>query len=239
MKLIFFSDIHGNIGAFQEFQKRLQQEKPDLVVFCGDVFGYYYQQDRILTALRESGWLCLLGNHDRCFLELMDGLRNVESLSQKYGSSYVRCLCTGAISEENVAFLRSLKPQVQLDMDGLNIAAFHGSPLDPLNGRVYPDTPVEAAELYAPYDFVVLGHTHHKMVRTLGNTTLLNPGSLGQQRDGRGCSYATLDTCTRTISFQVVEYGISSLLGEIEANDPDKPFLASVLTRTPLKEEIT
>lgn len=77
------------------------------------------------------------------------------------------------------------------------------------------------------------------MVRTLGNTTLLNPGSLGQQRDGRGCSYATLDTCTRTISFQVVEYGISSLLGEIEANDPDKPFLASVLTRTPLKEEIT
>lgn len=124
-----FSDIHGNIGAFQEFQKRLQQEKPDLVVFCGDVFGYYYQQDRILTALRESGWLCLLGNHDRCFLELMDGLRNVESLSQKYGSSYVRCLRTGAISEENVAFLRSLKPQVQLDMDGLNIAAFHGSPL--------------------------------------------------------------------------------------------------------------
>ena len=200
---------------------RIVLEKPDLVVFCGDVFGYYYQQDRILTALRESGWLCLLGNHDRCFLELMDGLRNVESLSQKYGSSYVRCLRTGAISEENVAFLRSLKPQVQLDMDGLNIAAFHGSPLDPLNGRVYPDTPIEAAELYAPYDFVVLGHT------------------LGQQRDGRGCSYATLDTCTRTISFQVVEYGISSLLGEIEANDPDKPFLASVLTRTPLKEEIT
>lgn len=239
MKLIFFSDIHGNLGAFQEFQKQLEQEKPDLVVFCGDVFGYYYQQDRILTALRESGWLCLLGNHDHYFLELLDGMRNVESLSQKYGSSYVRCLNTGVISKENIAFLRTLKPQVRLCVDGLNIAVFHGSPVDPLNGRVYPNTPIDATELYTPYDYVVLGHTHHKMIRTLGSTTILNPGSLGQQRDGRGCSYTMLDTCTRAVSFQLVEYEISSLLSEIGANDPDKPFLASVLTRTPMKEEIT
>lgn len=238
MNLIFFSDIHGNLDALQEFQKQLEREKPDLVVFCGDVFGYYYQQDKILTALRESNWLCLLGNHDRYFLELLDGLQNAESLSQKYGSSYIRCLHTGAILEENIAFLQTLKPQIQLYVDGLNIAVFHGSPLDPLNGRVYPTSPIDATELYTPYDYVVLGHTHHKMIRTLGSTTILNPGSLGQQRDGCGCSYAVLDTCTRTVSFQLVEYEISSLLSEIEANDPDKPFLASVLTRTSIKEGI-
>ncbi len=236
MKLIFFSDIHGNLGAFQAFQRRCEQEHPDLVVFCGDVFGYYYQQERILTSLRESGWLCLLGNHDRYFLDLLDGSRDVESLIQAYGTTYARCLGTGAVSEKNLAFLRTWKPQAQIDADGLKIAAFHGSPSDPINGRVYPDTPIADAELYAPYDFVILGHTHHKMTRAVGGATVFNPGSLGQQRDGRGCSYMTFDTCTRSASFQLVEYNISPLLREIEANDPDKPFLASVLVRGPRKE---
>lgn len=237
MKLVFFSDVHGNGYAFRAFQQQMERERPDCVVFCGDIFGYYYQQREILENLRVKGWRCLLGNHDRYYLEALDGKRDIGSLCEKYGSSYRRCIEEQSIAEEHAPFLRSLRPHIELTIDGLNIAAFHGSPADPLEGRVYPDTPVCGADGYAAYDFVILGHTHHKMVRRAGETIVINPGSLGQQRDGRGCSYLTLDTQSREFAFKTVDYDIAALLRDISVNDPDKAFLASVLTRKPQKEE--
>lgn len=235
MKLVFFSDIHGNGYAFRAFQRQMERERPDLVVFCGDVFGYYYQQPEILEGLRAAGWHCLLGNHDKYYLDALDGKRDIGSLCEKYGSSYKRCMEGPHAVGEAVPFLRSLKPHTALTVDGLNIAAYHGSPADPLEGRIYPDTPMLDVEAYAAYDFVILGHTHHKMVRRAGGAIVINPGSLGQQRDGRGCSYLTLDTQSREFAFQTVTYDIAALLREISVNDPDKGFLASVLTRKPQK----
>lgn len=237
MKIVFFSDIHGNIDAFRVFQERMRDECPDRVIFCGDIFGYYYHQDEILAALFENQWTCLLGNHDRYFLDLLEGRRELETLCSRYGTSYRRNLRHGAVSADHIAFLRKLAPQAEFFIDGLRIAAFHGSPGDPLEGRVYPDTPVSGLLPYEPYDYVILGHTHHKMVRRVGRTTVVNPGSLGQQRDGRGCSYLVLDTAAGTHSFRMVEYDLRPLLREIEAWDPDKPFLSEVLTRQPKTAE--
>lgn len=232
MRIVFFSDIHGNLCAFRAFQTQLTIEKPDMVVFCGDVFGYYYHQNEILADLLASGWTCLLGNHDNYFLKLLDNKMDVEQLCQKYGSSYRRCIEESRISQKHAAFLRGLKSHETVTVGGLKIAVFHGSPTDPLEGRVYPDTPITDAEKYTPYDFVILGHTHHKMVRKVGNTTVINSGSLGQQRDGRGCSYLLFDTRERSYQFKLVQYDVKCLMDEIERNDPDKEFLMSVLTRT-------
>jgi len=234
MKIVFFSDIHGNLGAFRAFQNQLDAEKPDLTVFCGDVFGYYYHQNKILTALREGSFRCLLGNHDHYFLELLDGKRDCSSLCEKYGSSYQENLRSGIISADNISFLRSLKPKMELECGECKIGIFHGSPIDPLEGRIYPDTKIINEKIYTQYDIVVLGHTHHKMVRKIGKTLLFNPGSLGQQRDGRGCSSLTLDTDTGEVIFRTVEYPIETLLEEIHERDPDKKYLASVLTRKPV-----
>ncbi len=231
MKIVFFSDIHGNQYAFRAFQQEMALLKPDKVVFLGDVFGYYYGQEEILRKLKDSGYICLLGNHDRYFLELLEGKRDLSQLVHRYGSSYERCLST--IQADSVDFLKTLPDRWEETIDGLSLAAFHGSPEDPVHGRVYPDTPLEPARAYEAYDLVFLGHTHHKMRRQAGNALVINPGSLGQQRDGKGCSYAILDTQTGAVDIHVVEYPLELLSREIQEKDGGDPKLLNVLYRTP------
>ena len=231
MKIVFFSDVHGNQYAFARFLQEMQEHPADRVVFLGDIFGYYYGQRPILERLRRSGFVCLMGNHDKMYLDMLDGHRSAAELCQRYGSSYERNLTE--IPAEDRAFLRGLPREWHTSCDGIEIAAFHASPADPLEGRIYPDTPIDDPLPYARYDYVILGHTHHKMVRKVGHTVVIDPGSLGQQRDGKGCSYLVLDTVARTYAFQIVEYDLDPLLREIEMWDPDKPFLSEVLTRKP------
>lgn len=231
MRLVICTDIHGNQDAFSAFQKDMARLRPDQVIFLGDVFGYYYGQNEILTVLRRAGYHCLLGNHDKMFLDLLDGRIDLEDLCKRYGSGYRDALQT--VSRENVAFLRTLSPELTMESDGLRLGFFHGSPEDPLCGRVYPDTVIEDPTPYVPFNYLFLGHTHHKMTRQIGHTTVINPGSLGQQRDGKGCSYAVLDTKDRSISIEIVKFDPARLAEEAAVRDPDLPSLREVLYRKP------
>lgn len=231
MRLVVFTDIHGNQYAFSAFQRKMARLQPDLIIFLGDVFGYYYGQEEILTALRTSGYHCLLGNHDKMFLDLLDGRANLEDLCGRYGSGYRRALRT--VSRENIAFLRTLSPGLTMEADGLRLGFFHGSPGDPLCGRVYPNTVIEDVTPYVPFDYLFLGHTHHKMARQIGHTMVLNPGSLGQQRDGKGCSYVVFDSKGPSMAIEVVAFDPAPLAAEAAARDPDFPSLREVLYRRP------
>lgn len=230
MKIVFFSDVHGNQYAFQAFQDEMKDLRPDKVVFLGDVFGYYYGQEMILDGLRQSHYECLLGNHDHMFLDVLAGTRGMERLCERYGSSYRRSV--GTISCENITFLQKLPTAWELRCDGLLIGAFHGSPEQPLEGRVYPDTILTYSQIYSRFDYIFLGHTHHKMMRELGSTWIINPGSIGQQRDGKGCSYALFDTETRNTEFKIITYPVDRLIAEVEEKDSGDVRLLEVLHRT-------
>lgn len=229
MKIVVFSDIHGNQYAFREFLKDMEHIRPDQVIFLGDVFGYYYGQEEILSVLRKSNYHCLLGNHDRYYLDLLNGKRNFDELCDRYGSGYRRNI--GTISKENISFLRTLKPYLKSSYGSVRIAAFHGSPEEPLSGRIYPDKEIDLDAAYEKFDFIFLGHTHHKMKKMVGRTVIINPGSLGQQRDGKGCSYLELDTETLQSEFHTVEYPVMELISEVEKNDPRNSGLVEVLLR--------
>lgn len=229
MKIVVFSDIHGNQYAFREFQKDLEQLRPNQIIFLGDVFGYYYGQEEILTALRELNYQCLLGNHDKYYLDILDGKRNIDELCERYGSSYRRNM--GTISSKNLSFLKTLRPYWECNYDTIRIGAFHGSPKDSLDGRIYPDKDISKDLEYKEFDFVFLGHTHHKMKKAVGNTLVINPGSLGQQRDGKGCSYLEFDTESLRMEFHVIDYPVENLIAEIEQKDPGKKTLIDVLLR--------
>lgn len=234
LKLIFFSDIHGNKYSFQAFLTHLDRMDYDKVIFCGDVFGYYYYAEEIVQEMRVREFCCLLGNHDAMLLDMAQKKYSkdyIRDLIRRYGSVYDNV--DKSISKDTIDFLSILKPKLEFGMTGFKIGVFHGTPDDPLNGRLYPDTEIKDEDRYNRYDCVILGHTHHKMVRHLNHTLILNPGSLGQQRDGRGCSYLIVDTIKKIYQFKVVEYNYKALIDDVHEKDPDKEFLASVLTRTP------
>ena len=231
MKLLIFSDIHGNNHAFSAFVKSLsaQNEQYELL-FLGDFIGYYYGANEIISYCRENNISCVLGNHDKYFLDILDGKLSLEKYVKKYGHSYEIALNT--VSKENVSFLRRLDKKIILTNDKKKAYICHGSPLDNLEGRIYPDTDLSIFESVVDgFNYVITGHTHHKMNRNHGSTTFLNPGSLGQQRDGKGCSYMFLDLREDAYSFQTVNYSIASLEREIDRYDAGRNGLKNVLRR--------
>lgn len=217
MKICFFSDIHGNILAFKAFLQQTRMQKIDKWIFGGDVLGYYYHADEILDCLRKENIQCLLGNHDKMFLEVVNGIKKEKELVEKYGDSYKNIV--SKIKKENVAFLKTLSSAYVKTIDNCKMGFFHGGPGNPVNQRIYPDTVLEELKELQEYDFVFVGHTHHKMMRNVGRCTVVNPGSLGQQRDGRGCSYIIFDTESRQVEYYTVEYNRELLVEEINRNE--------------------
>ena len=235
MKIAVFSDIHGNQFALREFLRQSAHEVIDRFYFLGDVFGYYYGQNECFDLLRGLAHLvCIRGNHDEYFLRHEIGEANIAILAKKYGNTYLHM---NEIAKENRDFLHTWGQSWREHLGRLEIGFFHGTPDDPVNGRLYPDTEITNAISYRQYDVVFLGHTHHKMKRRIGETLIINPGSLGQQRDGKGCSYILFDTENMDVEWRIVTYDIVPLLRQIDENDPAMPSLKEVLMRSSNKEQ--
>ena len=223
MKICFFSDIHGNGYAFDAFLKEMEERKPDKIIFGGDYAGYYYDADRIISKMRELRFTCVLGNHDKMLLEVLDGERDINPLIERYGSSYE--MLVRKLLKENEQFLRRLPLFYEMEADGVKLGFFHGSPRDFLNDRIYPDTEItDSTEiaLFEKYDYVFSGHTHHKLVKQFGKTIVINPGSAGQQRDGKGTSYVLFDTEKREWEICSFPYDIDSLEADIDSLETEK-----------------
>lgn len=235
VRIVFFSDVHGNKYAMDQFLAEVGRISYDFIVYGGDFCGYYYESNSIINEIKRLADVCLLGNHDKMFLEMIccKNDNNLKELIAKYGDAYGEY--KESITEDNIKFLKSLSSKYQMICEGQNIVFVHGSIDNPLEGRIYPDTVITDTADYEDIDYVFSGHTHHKMIKRAGKKCLIvNPGSIGQQRDGQGCSYLVFDTITKEIVFNVIEYDVGSLIKDIdnrESNDIMKKRLIEVLLR--------
>lgn len=100
-----------------------------------------------------------------------------------------------------------------MDIPAIRVA--HGTPRS-VEEYVYPDTPIDFLAEATP-SFLVLGHTHHPMVRQAGALTVVNPGSVGQVRDRiPGASYASIEPLSGRIDFYRVAYPVSAYQRSLE-----------------------
>lgn len=217
MKICFFSDIHGNIYSLNSFIEVTVKQDIDMFIFGGDFFGYYYYANDCIDKIRSlPNCRSVLGNHDQYFLDLLHGNLTEDVLITKYGNSYSDIV--SKISQDNINFVGSLPTSLEMLLDDKKIAFFHGSPNGSAVDRVYPDTDLSLVES-GNYDVCFLGHTHHKMIRYKDNTLIINPGSVGQQRDGKGVSYIIYDTSRHKCDFFTFEYDKRKLLDDIDFYD--------------------
>jgi len=239
MRICFFTDIHGNGAAFRAFRECMEVEQPDKIIFGGDFCGYYYDAIEIMRQVQELGYICIRGNHDQMFLDCKENpnvscqISQLADLIRRYGNGYRRLF--NQISENELEFLRSLPLKAELEADGLQIGFFHGSPRDLLSDRIYPDLVIEDVTAFSGYDYMFLGHTHHKLVKRIGGSWIINPGSAGQQRDGKGTSYIIFDTRKRLFKIVSFSYDRDIVARQIdlyEAGNPEmKHKLKEVLYR--------
>ncbi|WP_297552234.1 metallophosphoesterase family protein, partial [Thermococcus sp.] len=134
---------------------------------------------------------------------------------------------------ENLEFLRRLPVrQIFTDDTGRSYLLIHGSPRAPLDEYLFPWLPeseFKAVLSYVRQDDLLLGHTHVPMLKEIEGRRIINPGSVGQPRDGDWrASYALMDTETGEVTFHRVEYDVEESARKIiEAGLPR--FLADRL----------
>ena len=228
MKICIFSDIHGNGPAFRVAHDMMLSEKADINLFLGDLCGYYYDQlDIFFMLLEMPNLIAVLGNHDRIFLDIAMG-NNVllKRYRKEFGMSMDNLL--KKTSGDVVTWLASL-PEHYQDTER-RFSGFHGSPSNPLKGYVYPDSKFNFyPESYGK--FLFLGHTHCKMHRSMNGTSIINPGSLGQPRDGGWPSYATVDLSLCKVLFKEVVYDKDDLKRKIWKVAEETRYLFRIIDR--------
>ncbi len=229
MKICVFADIHGNGPAFQKAYPQIMAEEADANIFLGDLCGYYFDQKEIFFMLKAvPNLIAIKGNHDLIFLQII--INKDEELRQtylkKYGNSMENLLSqeTGELEK----WLTGL--QGSYIHSNSNFAFYHGSPWDHLGGYIYPDSSLEKFLDY-PSSLFVLGHTHYPMTRKIENKLIVNPGSLGQPRNGGLPTYAVIDCPSKKVTFREISYDKTDLIRQIDKLDGNNDYLKKILYR--------
>lgn len=219
MRAAVLSDIHANIAALDAVLAAIPSV--DEVWQLGDVVGYGPDPDAVVTRLREIGAVGVRGNHDAAAA----GGPEIEyfNVDARRAMEWTRAV----ITDDTRTWLSALPERMA--REGLTLV--HGSPRDPIWEYV-TSTPVARAAFAAmPTTSGLHGHTHIPMayleadgvldtmspgsgslLELAGRRVLLNPGSVGQPRDGiPAASWLLLDTDAGTATWHRTAYDVAGV----------------------------
>lgn len=227
MRVGILSDVHANLAALEAVLAALDANgRPGAIWVAGDTVGYGPDPSEVLALLRERGALLIQGNHDLAVAtgQGLEWFHERAAIAVRMHSQW--------LSAEERDHLASLP--LTRSTEGFTLC--HGSLRDPLWEYV-STTPVAAASLaLAPTPHACNGHTHvpaffvegdkglEAHLPAIGTTyslaprCVLNPGSVGQPRDGDArAAYAVVDTTAGTVTFQRVAYPVAETQRRIRA----------------------
>ncbi|MEF8836152.1 MAG: metallophosphoesterase family protein [Candidatus Thermoplasmatota archaeon] len=209
MRILLISDVHGNYEALKEV---LAEEEYDRLYCMGDIVDYGPSNEECVQAIRDKADLVVRGNHDNAVAFGVDcgcGYE-IKELSQE-----VRKITVEDISKESKEYLSEI-PMTESREDYF---LTHASK-DDLYKYLKPETSEDEFEEFKDInqDIVLLGHTHIPMDREIKGKRYINPGSLGQPRDGdTRAAYAVLED--DEITFKRLEYDIGSVVEKMREKD--------------------
>jgi putative phosphoesterase len=223
MRIAIFSDIHGNLHALRAVLADIATQQPDAVYCLGDLVGYGAFPNEVIELIRKRGFATIMGNYD-------DGVGNDrEDCGCAYTTEEGRRLgqlsiqwTREQVTAENKAFLRSLLPQIRLEIEGHTVLLVHGSPRR-INEYLYEDrTPASIEHILQGIkaDVLVCGHTHLPYVKQFGSTLLVNNGSVGKPKDGDPrAAYALLEVGAEiNASIRRVTYDVQAAANAVRAS---------------------
>ena len=216
MRIALLSDVHGNLPAFEAVIADVEESGADETWCLGDLVGYGAQPEACVDLARERCDLCLAGNHD---LVVTGGIDIADfSSSAADAARWTR----DNISADSLDFLKALRPERD---DGV-IGLYHASPRDPVWEYVLSTWQAEECIDIMDARVAAVGHSHvalwfrrdddgkvfgstaepEEELDLSGGSWLLNPGGVGQPRDGDPrAAWLLLDTATWKGTWRRVE----------------------------------
>jgi predicted phosphodiesterase len=225
MRVAVVSDIHSNLQALEAALAAIDDEAPDELWCLGDLVGYGPRPNECCATIAERADVCLAGNHDLA-------VRGTIDLEEFGGEAAVAARWTRTVlAPDAQTFLDRLEPEGSAH----GVALYHGSARDPIWEYVLSDEGALVTLELAGSQLVLVGHSHValRVVQTgeeldggiarggtdldlTGVRALLNPGSVGQPRDGDPrAAYLLLDLEAQHASFRRVEYDVKETQREM------------------------
>lgn len=217
MLIGFISDLHANLPALEAVLADVAAQAPDTLVCLGDLVGYGASPNEVIDLAIEEADIALVGNHDLAAIGSFDAARfNAHARASTKWTSQ-------ELTDGNISILSSLPSQ----REAFGLVLAHASLRDPVSE--YVSDPQVAAENFAcgTFDIAVVGHTHvpaafamvgqfvtgerilEGQAELTGQRSIVNPGSVGQPRDGDPrASWATFDSTSAIFEVRRVEYDV-------------------------------
>lgn len=231
MRLMVFSDIHGNLAALDSVLAHAADKNVHRMVCLGDIVGYGPHPNECIERIRELGKCRVVaGNHDAAALwdfspyEMSDTAKDAILWTMEQ------------LTDENKAFLRALPTRLDL----ADMSFVHANPYNPRSGRYILDRTHAMRSFFATQcRKLFIGHSHlpvvitrrsllridftdiqDKTVLSLKDTKrrIINCGSVGQPRDKdpRSC-YLIYDSHKQELEYYRVPYNIEKSIQAVEA----------------------
>jgi len=224
MRYLIFSDIHGNLEAFDVLLRFAAKRKIDHYVCLGDLVGYGASPNEIIQKIRKLKPLSVIrGNHDKA----VSGQDSIEAFNP-IAASAIRWT-QKIVTKANAEFLHKLHKGPQT-VDGI-FTICHGAPFDE-DYYVFGEFDADEAFAYLTLPLGFFGHTHFPFVYVRrkeslsgaymdgnggeiklekGVSYLINPGSIGQPRDRNPqAAFAVYDSERQIVKFHRLGYDIAS-----------------------------
>ena len=231
MRYLILSDLHANLEALEAVLRDCSG-KYEQIVCCGDLVGYGADPNPVTEWVRDHCPVVVRGNHDRA----STGQDDLEWFNPVARAAAV--WTQQNLSPEIAQYVHDL-PHGPLTVDGFEVV--HGSPFDE-DEYVIGATEAEQAFSYLESRIAFFGHTHvqggfiwnQSRVETILRMSqnrksetleidpdcayLINPGSVGQPRDGDPrAAYAVYDSTEKRVEYYRVEYDVAGAQRKIHA----------------------
>ena len=229
MKLAVISDIHGNHFGLRAVLKRIKSFKINKVLILGDFVGYYYWPEKVINMLSKFDCSAVAGNHEFLLKKSMEDKNFLHQVNVKYGNGIEQAI--KKLSKKEIEWLTNLPENKIIHIEKETFFLCHGSPWNN-NEYVYPNKFCKFKHRYSdyPYRWILQGHTHYPMIKKNEDSIIINPGSVGQPRDGSGkAQWAMIDIKNRITKFFNEVYNSEELLETVEKINPELPYLKNIL----------
>jgi putative phosphoesterase len=178
LRIAIISDLHGNLEALESFH-----ETYDELWVLGDLVNYGPSPREVIDWVRSHASLVVRGNHDNAIgcdedPRCSPRYREMARATADYTSS--------VLTKSEKEYLGNLPFSASRTVDGKRFVLFHATPSNPLFEYLAPDSekwPDLADEAQA--DVLLVGHTHVPFLRRERGRVIVNPGSLGQPKNGK------------------------------------------------------
>ncbi len=210
MKILILADIHANWEALSTFASI--ETSWDACLFLGDLVDYGVTPGPCIDWVRTHATAWVRGNHDHAV---------AQRVPARGGTGYralaaaTRPLHWDCLNDVQMGFLARMPVTKYVTFGDLTFFLVHGTPHDPLDEYLSGNPTLWQKRLEnIEADFVCVGHTHLPFHLELDGMQVLNPGSIGQPRDGNPQgSYAIVED--GRVTFHRFEYDIEAALENV------------------------